>query len=93
MTKYTPGPWEVMGGRIVMESKNNRLIVATVPERDDDLFWETRNNARLIAAAPDLLKIAILSEETVGHHYDCYCGSCVWLDSERRAIIKKVKGE
>jgi len=60
MSKHTPGPWHVGGahGRIVYAA--NRYAVAnaaTYHGRHDD-----EANARVIAAAPDLLAAAIQAE-------------------------------
>ena len=58
-TKHTPGPWEVVvnpysTGRYVYSADNRRLAI--VNEKDAGLEAdESRANARLFAAAPDLL--------------------------------------
>lgn len=50
--KHTPGPW-VLNGRAVEEDKGRRArVVAYVEEENND---DNEANARLIAAAPDLL--------------------------------------
>ena len=54
---HTKGPWEVIGGTVI-HAEIEEIIVATVPEENAVLrFNETRANARLIAAAPDLLEV------------------------------------
>lgn len=55
MSGHTPGPWHFLdwGGRIVDDSVgSSQVLIATVAlnTRGD----ESRHNARLIAAAPDL---------------------------------------
>ena len=62
--RYTPGPWvtepeEASEGRgIVIGSPSSDSIVATITPDDDlkadDIDWA---NARLMAAAPDLLRM------------------------------------
>lgn len=59
MSKHTPGPWRVVTeeGRPVVKCANDFYITNTVDaagyESDDDTMFA---NARLIAAAPDLLE-------------------------------------
>jgi hypothetical protein len=60
--KHTPGPWEVHYGTIVEVGNRYSLRCLESHEMTDDgkfssaLFDETRANARLIAAAPELLE-------------------------------------
>lgn len=64
-TEYTPGPWEMdeCNGRIEINNVETLFTVATIP-------WPVENkraraNARLIAAAPELLEALedVLSSE------------------------------
>ena len=50
----TPSQWKVFAGTIILDSWGDHVI-CTTPE-SIDRFEETRDNARLIAAAPDLLE-------------------------------------
>lgn len=65
-SKHTPGPWSYQEwGRLILDSGqgSSRLQVATVAlntRRD-----EGTANARLIAAAPELLAAALLIVETI----------------------------
>ena len=52
-SKHTPGPWAKIGASIV--NAENRNTVAFAVERDGDSATQDAN-ARLIAAAPDLLR-------------------------------------
>jgi len=58
-TEHTPGPWRTMSwdGAIVISGPMDELIT-TVGDRQDGAIpqEQTRNNARLIAAAPELLE-------------------------------------
>jgi hypothetical protein len=60
--KHTPGPWENQAGLIITKATNRRGSVAVVPIGNDCVVPATRNvdeqsaNARLIAAAPELLE-------------------------------------
>lgn len=52
--KHTPGPWATDGGDTVVAMGNQ--VVVTAPAPDGASFDEMKANARLIAAAPDLLE-------------------------------------
>lgn len=52
-TKHTPGPWNFHGSTLVQD-KGNRLNLGTFHEAPG-LGTAADSNARLIAAAPDLL--------------------------------------
>ena len=63
MSKHTPGPWELRGWSVKCPTNNFR--VARIGEADkalrqfgdyEDMEAECRANARLIAAAPELLE-------------------------------------
>ena len=100
-TKHTPGPWELF------ELKDHMRIL--IPGLEIALIWHGRAdfpppdilaNARLIAAAPDLLELArkvagyleylpaLLEEaQMVGH-----AGNCTIIAKEARAAIAKAEG-
>ena len=54
MIEFTPGPWKRAGGHISTE----RGTIAQVPSVRDEGVFDWLANARLIAAAPDLLEAA-----------------------------------
>lgn len=56
-TTHTPGPWRVESGTIVCagDLSLTRTAEAYTEMGDGKRFWETRANALLMAAAPDLL--------------------------------------
>lgn len=59
MTKHTPGPWECTAGGFAIHRMTQQGTVE-IARTNDSIFdgpgeEETRANARLIAAAPDLL--------------------------------------
>jgi len=61
MNKFTPGPWVADGRDISPESNQELSICAVMPiDLGGEKGWhdgkETEANARLIAAAPDLLE-------------------------------------
>ena len=54
--KHTPGPWRVSGHRLAVFTKLNGINVV-VADCDQTLgYSESEANARLIAAAPELLE-------------------------------------
>ena len=69
-TQHAPGPWKAQGSRIIQAGKMEawQLIIASLPTTIDPRptpdaaakEYATRDaNARLIAAAPELLTIAV----------------------------------
>ena len=54
MTEHTPEPWKRAGGHI----STQRGTIAQVPSVKDGGVFDWLANARLIAAAPDLLEAA-----------------------------------
>lgn len=54
---HTPGPWRpnVAGGADLIDARKRLVARAYDPEDDDAVTREAAANARLIAAAPDLL--------------------------------------
>jgi len=59
-TEHTPGPWNFSHGRISSRahqtSKDLRLTVIADLDMENDSHGEQEANARLIAAAPELLE-------------------------------------
>lgn len=110
MTKHTPGPWRVIeedgDGKCqhtdkcktwVLDSEergNMALMQAWYSGNDPDVFEEVRANARLIAAAPDLLDVL----EKVTDPYRSLPDEVLeevapdWL-AEAFAAVTKAKGE
>jgi hypothetical protein len=54
MTKHTPGPWSAIGADVKTAGPASRIICWAGIQSDVALD-EVRANARLIAAAPDML--------------------------------------
>ena len=103
MSKYTPGPWrtdpdlgheQVLGpdGIIVADCSIFAMVKnGSTPERN-------RANARLIAAAPELLELLEQHVTSTGHDRDCRSllgigRPCNCVMPETIAIIAKAKGE
>lgn len=55
MSKHTPGPWYIDAKTIMVIRASDSLIAMTAGLPDDELTQQELANARLIAAAPDLL--------------------------------------
>ena len=93
MTKHTPGPWEVVGGTIIQTADERRKWVAEVPAASSihETFITDRANARLIAAAPQLLEAC---EEALSFTktMDGWAGRESTTSRCLRAAIAKSKG-
>jgi hypothetical protein len=98
MSEHTPGPW------VVDDNREGREGLVTVYGADgsavtctgdmEDCTARDLADARLIAAAPDLL--AAIESEAVRRAYDAGLGASEWeafLWPEARAAIAKARGE
>ena len=92
-TKHTPGPWHIG----VRQPNSDKFIygkdgteVANC-DRLTNFAHENEANARLIAAAPDLLELV----RRMGAHIADQCGEGLVhpLAAEARALIAKATGE
>ena len=89
-TKFTPGPWSVAGRTGFV----NQIEIAPAICTAYGAGEEIEANARLIAAAPDLLVVAkdfheVLSERGLF----CECGESDCRTTRLRAAIAKATGE
>lgn len=87
--QHTPGPWRIQGhdGDVkIIDSKGEALATVHCMYGVDDP--EGHANARLIAAAPELLELALLAAE-VG----CHERAVDFLRDKARAAIAKAKGQ
>ena len=88
-TKHTPGPWSYNrdeGGCHGHVISTSDYIVAELPDFGDGAAPHTEANARLIAAAPELLdalKVAIATSDPSQHK---------WVAEARAAIAKAERG-
>ena len=87
---HTRRPWEMMkegdGVAIFHLEEYGAFPIADVHIEPEPALSETMANARLIAAAPDLLEVA----ETV---LECDLMDCTKCRESLRAAIAKAKGE
>ena len=86
MSKHTPGPWSsnhLTSAPLKewsLKVKKGRRVIAEVPYQD----YTTWTNARLIAAAPDLLEAL----RAAVADWDEEVSRGRWLDAARAAIAK-----
>jgi hypothetical protein len=80
---HTPGPWDIStsnGHCILAPASTGLCIVATLPT-DGSQMPNTKSNARLIAAAPELraalYKLAREHQELLQTHYGHYPMNCI----------------
>lgn len=90
MTTHTPGPWYTNGTMVEQDTGSDPCYPIAGLETD---VPEWQANARLIAAAPELLEVAIRyamreCETRDGVNTTGACGPCA-----ARAAIAKARGE
>jgi len=87
MSNHTPGPWAVFDfSRDMILDSNGDLIAVIIDGKSDETKLA---NARLVAAAPDLLEA--LEEALKEFLFDCYDDHP--LAEKWRAAITKATGE
>ena len=97
MNKHTKGPWEVnVLGQVIKryEDKTNSysMDIATIADTPESLGKPNLANARLIAAAPDLLELAELALSEL--NYDTSMDTTrISIRNRLRATIAKAKWE
>ncbi len=80
---HTRGPWDRDG---LIISKFGRGVVARVPTPQGDGVFQCSDNARLIAAAPELLKaLQALAKRHEGWEHGC--GPCVCEAHEQARVV------
>jgi len=98
MSKHTPGPWFAVGAQVEIEDDSVPDICTCDPQvmRQSHLDWHPRTvdaNARLIAAAPELLEALECYVEKVAdlNRYGVMIETS--LRKKAEAAIAKAKGE
>lgn len=88
--QHTPAPWTVSGKQVKSIDHGKRYTVATA---NNPKFTDEANasNARLIAAAPDLLAALIELSDYVFDEYSASHPLCERA-AEARAVIAKATG-
>ena len=91
--KYSPGPWSVTtgimpnsGGRLIVEDFGGRSVCATSARGVDGNVKRMEANAKLIAAAPDMLEVLRWLDNEMACRDDEF-GGCLFS----MADFKKVK--
>lgn len=97
-TNHTPGPWslKMTGWRtnpFAIYSPRRPGAVACVPSRTSVPLDEQDANARLIAAAPDMLAALERIANSEEYHGDLFVCDFETLQNVARAAIAKAKGE
>ncbi len=83
MTQHTQGPWVVNGNQVHAVNKHETFVADVFDQNGD-----AKANARLIAAAPDLLDVC---EDALAVELECWPEGSE-LASRLEAAIKKAKG-
>lgn len=92
MSKHTKGKWEDNDGDIVVKVQDNWPIIAIV--QYVKTMAETRANAQLIAAAPDLLAACKAIQAEMGQpDYPTHTGMALLAMEKVRNAIKKAEGK
>lgn len=85
-SKHTPGPWESFGGPDFCITDSNGASVAQLWNKYEDYFKpyeESEANARLIAAAPEMLEVLEYIKD--------WCSKGVWLTWGDTFFTKKIE--
>jgi hypothetical protein len=81
MSKYTPGPWHYDGDKEIREGKTHIATIGYAYTSEG----EPEANARLIAAAPELLAALIALD--AAHNHETLCRA----KEQARAVIAKAQ--
>ena len=95
MSRHTPGPWEINerhGGVIYIEGVGNTVAICHDDGFDID-HAEAEANARLIAAAPQVLEALELADELIDQLIIDNTDNYVEERAKIRAAIAAAKGE
>lgn len=90
---HTPGPWRVECGTLIVagDVSLTRTAEAYSELKDGARFWETRANARLMAAAPELL--AALEQAVEWAALNKQRAGTLDVDAMKAAIAKATEHE
>jgi hypothetical protein len=88
MSSFTPGPWNIFQS-IGLEVEADGIPICEIWQRGDE--EQEQANARLIAAAPDLLEVLLACDEAMGYmsEYDIP----ITLPEKVKAAIRKATAE
>jgi len=76
MSKHTPGPWKIRNDitKDTLICSENKTIICGIHQKNLNILSETKANAQLIAAAPDMLETLKQSYEMI----DTLAGMSSW---------------
>lgn len=104
MSAHTPGPWTVEDGHysryVVMSADRGTIVAEIIDSEDDPHAW---SDAYLIAAAPELLGLAMTADHTLGTIMEYLAldsgdearelaEQILWLTDLLRPVIAKAEG-
>jgi hypothetical protein len=92
MSAHTPGPWEHTTGDTTVYA-DGVFVAETIPSQpwaDDVPKLEAEANARLIAAAPDLLELVQSMVKKIDDH-PIGLDEANWMKRARAALAKAVQ--
>jgi len=95
MSKHTPGPWRASELGVLSDKLTSygNWYVCSLIDPDNE---EHKANARLIAAAPELLTLAKHFREWWADHFDDFSedvnGQLLCLDNDAEALINRIEG-
>ena len=106
MSNHTPGPWEITGPNVRESKSRGLLFVQSCPFADAEPDADEQDaNRKLVAASPDLLRVAkaLLQRGPVGIESECHwcgregedtehCSSDDCMGTLARAAIAKAEG-
>ena len=89
MSKHTPGPWKAIGAKIYSADQRQVAHIYALVHPDDLNVMQSMPNARLIAAAPELLDIV----KKLAASFICTNDEDqkLWLQSQ--LVISKIEGD
>jgi hypothetical protein len=91
MIKHTPGPWHNKEGYRFLNARSDKGVVADIRIVGGVITPEDKANARLIAAAPDMLQaLRDIAAETTGYDNEDIIAA---IQGICRAAITKAQGK
>jgi len=89
MTKHTPGPWSVGKYTITVDGPDGKILATiTASTKDKELA-----NARLIAAAPEMLDLLYAALPHVEDGEEFNKPQCRNLSKNIKELINKIEGK
>lgn len=91
--KHTPGPWFIkqVESKFMIVHESECAVICTTNDWDEKFKDEEQANARLIAAAPELLAALIEARSLLEESEQCYENQ-MFRNVQIDAAIRKAKG-